>query len=148
VGVVLAISLVAASCGGDDGAADGERYDGAADGERFCELDAQFQTMDGARLWLDHRVVQSAPKDLADGAAAARTVLAEWKASAPDEIGPSVEIWANAYLGLVDVWEAGDFVRAQMDDGELRVAFGRFNGGETDAASDVVIGWVDANCSS
>lgn len=140
VGVVLAISLVAASCGGDDA---------AVDGERFCELDAQFQTMDGARLWLDHRVVQSAPKDLADGAAAARTVLAEWKASAPDEIGPSVEIWANAYLGLVDVWEEGDFVWAELDGSpELEVAFGRFVGGWTDAASDVVTDWVDANCSS
>jgi len=138
VGVVLAISLVLASCGGGDA---------AADEERFCELDAQFAGLEYFGKELNHSQTVGAPKDLGDGAAAARTVLAEWKASAPDEIGPSVEIWANAYLGLVDVWEAGDFNRAQMDAAELDVAYGRFVGGETDAASDVVIGWVDANCS-
>ncbi len=139
VGVVLAISLVLASCGGDDA---------AADEERFCELDAQFAGLEYFSKELNHSQTVGAPEDLGDGAAAARTVLAEWQASAPDEIGPSVEIWADAYLGLVDVWEAADFVRAQIDAAEFNPAFDRFFSGETDAASNVVIGWVDANCSS
>ena len=140
-GVVLVISLVAASCGGDDA---------AAAEERFCELDAQFAGLEyfGKELERNPSQTVGAPEDLGDGAAAARTVLAEWEASAPDEIGPSIEIWANAYVGLVDVWEAGDFVRAELDVAELDAAYGRFVGGETDAASDVVTGWVDANCSS
>ena len=136
VGVILAISLVATSCGGDDG---------AAAGERFCELDAQFAGLE--HFGRDFENIAGAPEDLGDGAAAARTVLAEWRASAPDEISPSVEIWANAYLGLVDVWEAGGFDRAQMDVAELDGAYGRFVDAENKAAKDVVIGWVNANCS-
>ena len=97
--------------------------------------------------FLDGQMAQSpAPSELGDQASEVRALIAEWRDTAPDEIRPSAEIHAAALIGLIDVWESGNFDQAQVDSNELQAAFDRFFGSANDEATTIVETWVNTNC--
>ena len=72
--------------------------------------------------------------------------MTQWKDSAPDEIADSVAMFADRWLVLLDLWEAGDFDRANIDDTEFDRAFEAFFSEATSNANDAFVAWEDANC--
>lgn len=128
--VGMALLLAVAACGGD----------AAADPDRFCEVDDRFEQL-GDFLAL--------PSDEAPAAVAeARNILSDGLQAAPDEIRPSYELLVEAFIPILDVFEAADFGDAPTDQEALGAAFATFESDAVREASDAVERWVDANCSA
>jgi len=126
--VGMALVLGVAACG-DDG----------ADPDRFCEVDGRFEQL-GDFLALPS---DEAPEAVAE----ARDILSDGLKAAPDEIRPSYALLVDAFIPILDVFEAADFGASPTDQEALGAAFAAFDSDEVRAASDAVENWVDANCS-
>ena len=122
--ITVALILGLAACTGDQPSL-----------EAFCEADNEV-------------AVFEAPRNMAGTSEAARTAIDSWVTNAPEEIRPQVEMWATRLTRLIDVWEAGDFDEAKIDQEEFDAAFESFFAADLDAASNDVIAWVSANCTT
>ena len=128
--VGLVFLLAVAACGDD----------AAADPGRFCETDTRFDQL-GDFLDL--------PSDEArEAVAEVRNVLNDGLEAAPDEIRPSYELLVDAFVPILDVFEAADFGDAPVNQAALDAAFATFGSDAVSSASDAVEDWVDANCSA
>ena len=124
LGVVMML-LTLAACGSD-----------TADSERFCEIDAEFDELgdpfelppDQARAVID------------EGTA----LITELLKVAPEEIRPSAEVYMDAILSFVDLFEAADYDVSQITEDEIEAFFS----GDNEVAFEAIDEWIDANCSS
>ncbi len=129
--VVLGMVLLLAACGDD-----------AADPERICEINDEFAAM-SADI---RRVFDLAPDNARDVVREARLLLDEAVKVAPDEIGDSAEIVADALTLLFDLLEEADFDVVLVDPAEMDVALGVVDSGND--LVDALYEWIEANCST
>lgn len=129
--VVLGMVLLLSACGDD-----------AADSKRICEISDEF-----AAMTTDiRRVFDLAPDNARDVVREARVLLDEAVKVAPDEIGDSAEIVADALTLLFDLLEEADFDVALVDPAEMDVALGVVESGND--LVDALYEWIEANCST
>ena len=122
-GVLLAVGLLAAACGGDDNA--GSRP--------FCDVQAdigQLALFSGAP-----------PGEARETVSEARGLLDELVSAAPDEVRSAVEDSAAASRVLLDLFADAGFDEAVVDQAEVSAAFENAR-----VASETMLGWVEANC--
>ncbi len=129
--VVLGMVLLLTACGDD-----------AADSDRICEISDEFAAMS-----VDiRRVFDLAPDNAREVVREARLLLDEAVEVAPDEIGDSAEIVADALTLLFDLLEEADFDVALVDPAEMDAVFGVLDSGND--LVDALYEWFEANCST